>query len=115
MSEQLVLTLISPTQDPYHFRPDTLHLGVEGVSQFVQGKVDYMQYLLAHHEVYADLEQRADANILWTLQHLVEVLPDGLAQHVVTLLDLHAQLHNPLLGRQFAHFVPTRHCFEEVA
>ena len=115
MSEHPVLTLTSPTRDPYHYSPDTLYLGIDGVSQFVQDKIQYMEYLLAHHEVYADLSQRADVNVLWTVPRLVEVLPDSLAQHIVTLLDLHAQLHNPLLGRQFAHFVPTRHCFEEVA
>ncbi len=101
--------------DPYHYSPDTLELGVDGVSRFVQDKIDYMQYMLAHHEIYTDLGQGADANVLWTLQRLVEVLPDQLRPQVVTLLDLHAQLHCPLLGRQFTFMVPRRHFFEEVA
>ncbi len=103
------------TLDPYHYRPDDLELGVDDVSRFVQDKIDYMQYLLAHHEVYTDLSQRADANVLWTLQRIVEVLPDPLSQQVVTLLDLHAQLQCPLLGRGFALTVSSRQFFEEVA
>lgn len=103
------------TVDPYHYHPDTLELGVEGVSRFVQDKIDHMQFMLAHHEVYTDLAQSADANILWTLQRLVEVLPDALRPQVVTLLDLHAQLQFPLLGRQFGLRVPLHYFFEEVA
>ena len=102
-------------RDPYHYSPDTLHLGVDGVSQFIQGKIAYMEYLVAHHEVYSNLGQIADADVLWTVKRLVEVLPDSLSQHVVTLLDLHAQLQCPLLGRQFVLRVSPRHFFEEVA
>ncbi len=101
--------------DPYHYSPDTLELGVDGVSRFIQDKIDHMQYMLAHHEVYTDLSQRADANVLWTLQRIAEVLPDSLRVQVVTLLDLHAQLQCPLLGWGFALTVPARYFFEEVA
>jgi len=102
--------------DPYHYTPDGLELGVEGVSSFVQSKIEHMQHMRDHHEVYTNIAERANDEVLWTMKRLVEVLPEEIKGQVVTLLDLHAQLQFPLLGQRFALPFPRRRAYyEEVA
>ena len=68
-----------------------------------------------HREVYTNVAEHASADVLWTMKRLVEVLPEDIQAHVVTLLDLHAQLQFPLLGQSFALALPKRRMYEEVA
>lgn len=104
------------SSDPYRYTPGGLVLGVEGVSSFVQSKIEHMQRMCDHHEVYTDLAERANDEVLWTMKRLIEVLPEEIKGQVITLLDLHAQLQFPLLGQRFALPLPRRRSsYEEVA
>ncbi len=101
--------------DPYRSIPDGRELGVEGVSRFVQDKIEHLDSMREHHEVYTNLAEHATNDVLWTMKRLVEVLPEDIQAQVVTLLDLHAQLQFPLLGQSFALPLPKRRMYEEVA
>ena len=101
--------------DPYRYIPDERELGTEGVSRFVQDKIEHLHHMREHHEVYINVAERANADMLWTMKRLVEVLPEEIKAQVVILLDLHAQLQFPLLGQSFALPLPKRRMYEEVA
>ena len=88
--------------DPYRYVPDGLDLGAEGVSHFVQDKIEHLRHMREHHEVYTNVAEYATDDVLWTMKRLVEVLPEEIKAQVITLLDLHAQLQFPLLGQSFA-------------
>ena len=101
--------------NPYHYVPDGRVLGSEGVSHFVQDKIEHLHYILEHHEVYNHVAEHATDDVLWTMKRLVEVLPEEIKAQVITLLDLHAQLQFPLLGQSFALPLSRRRMYEEVA
>ena len=101
--------------DPYRYVPDGVELGIEGVSRFVQDKIEHLSSMREHHELYTNVAESANADVLWTMKRLVEVLPEEIKAQVVTLLDLHAQLQFPLLGQGFALPLSKRRMYEEVA